>query len=90
MKRYMNCDVCGEKAVSNYQTTTLLGFISPAGHNHDDNCVNRVYICQNGHKANISKQNSCPVKDCDWVGIDECFCHKGKKVKEWPVYGDQP
>lgn len=61
---------------------TLLGYHSPEGHEHDDNCLSRTYICTNNHKISVSKRRTCPA--CDWKGKEECFCHKGKKVDEWP------
>jgi hypothetical protein len=62
--------------------STLAGYISPPGHNHNDNCQTRHYICPNGHTRKISKRNKCP--SCEWVGNDSCFCHDGLKVDEWP------
>jgi len=32
----------------------------------------------------FQSKNRCPVEGCEWVGKEECFCHTGKKVKEWP------
>lgn len=64
------------------ESTTLVGYLSPVGHNHDDNCLKRSYVCSNGHYQTLSKRRRCQV--CDWVGKEECFCHSGKKVDEWP------
>jgi hypothetical protein len=64
--------------------STCVGYMSPPGHNHDDNCVTRQYDCSCGNKVIVSKRNRCSNPDCDWVGKDECFCHEGKKVEEWP------
>ena len=64
------------------EMTTLVGFISPKGHDHDDNCLTRFYICSNNHEITISKIKKCPV--CEWTGKKECFCHRGMKVEEWP------
>ena len=82
----MKCIECDEEliATDGCEFMTLLGYPSPPGHNHDDNCRKRVYWCKNGHKQLISKRNKCPNPDCDWVGKDECFCHPGKKLEEWP------
>lgn len=60
----------------------MIGYSSPPGHDHDDNCQTCLYTCKNGHKIKLSKRNTCPA--CDWKGKEECFCHKGKKVDEWP------
>lgn len=79
------CDVCGGDLISHdLELTTMVGYASPKGHNHDDNCVRRQYTCENGHKTIISKQNRCPVVGCEWVGKTTCFCHHGIKVDEWP------
>lgn len=80
---YLTCEVCGEPM--NHRTftyETLVGYISPPGHNHDDNCKSREYRCKNNHTKRISRRNKCPA--CDWVGREDCFCHKDKKIDEWP------
>lgn len=64
------------------EMTTLVGYYSPVGHSHDDNCLKRYYVCKNGHEISIAKIRKCPT--CDWIGKKECFCHYGKKVEEWP------
>lgn len=61
---------------------TLVGYSSPPGHDHDDNCRKRVYVCADGHRTFMSKQNSCPA--CDWKGQLRCGCHEGDKVGTWP------
>jgi hypothetical protein len=61
---------------------TLVGFHSPAGHDHDDNCLWQIYTCPNGHHRKISKRRRCPK--CEWVGKESCFCHDSLKVDEWP------
>ena len=83
----MDCPECGEKlSHSNEEGTweTLVGFMSPPGHDHNDNCLTRIYRCKNWHSITLSKRRRCSNPDCDWVGKDECFCHTGKKVDEWP------
>lgn len=80
----MLCLECGEEMIANCEVTTSVGYFSPEGHNHDDNCVTRQYMCKNGHIVNISKRNKCSAKGCTWVGKESCSCHKGKKVEEWP------
>ena len=79
------CQICGKECIrAGGIVETLVAYISPSGHDHDDNCKVRQYICPDGHVTRISKQNRCPVKGCDWVGEEYCTCHPGKKVKEWP------
>lgn len=69
------------------ETKTMVGYSSPPGHNHDDNCLLRMYVCdQCGHNHKVSKRRRCPA--CDWVGKDSCFCHKGPKLDEWPRTND--
>lgn len=79
------CPECGEKMGYFGESQTLVGYFSPPGHNHDDNCQNRTYGCNNGHKITLSKRRKCSDSECDWTGKDECFCHPGKKVDEWPI-----
>ena len=80
----MICDQCEEQmAVGPWgETKTLVGYMSPPGHNHDDNCVKREYVCNNGHTKIISIRQRCPT--CDWVGKDYCGCCGGQKVDQWP------
>ena len=79
------CKQCNERMHSNGATcSTLVGYMSEPGHDHDDNCKTRYYQCKNGHGVNISKVNTCYNDDCDWTGKTECFCHTEPKVVEWP------
>ena len=83
----MECIECGEELVAceDGSCSTLVGYgPSPPGHNHDDNCVKKGYWCKNEHYQIVSKRRICPHPDCDWAGKEECFCHPGKKVDEWP------
>jgi len=77
----MKCDKCGEDMWLLSEGRTLVGYYSPPGHDHDDNCVTRYYACPNNHRQSTSKRNTCPV--CDWRGKAECFCC-GPKVDAWP------
>lgn len=78
----MNCK-CGKPFVKHYGTsTTLVGYGFLEGHDHDDNCRSRIYVCEDGHETALHKQNRCPA--CDWEGKTECFCHEGPKIREWP------
>jgi len=84
----MSCKECGEKLIYDQKGTwgTLVGYSSPSGHghDHDDNCLKRSYVCKNGHRKTVSLRRSCPA--CDWVGKADCFCHEGPKVDEWPEF----
>lgn len=81
----MICSVCDEPMTAGLVLETLVGYGRfPEGHNHDDNCRSRVYICKNGHKTWLSRRNKCPAPGCEWKGRETCFCHPGTKVDEWP------
>jgi len=81
----MKCPECGAEMKAGGVCKTLVGCGKfPPGHDHDDNCRSRVYICPNNHKLWLSRRNRCPAPGCDWKGKDECFCHSGRKVDEWP------
>jgi len=82
----MRCTICGAKLIACEDGTvsTLVGYYSPPDHDHDDNCLKRVYFCENNHAQIIAKRRRCPNPDCNWVGKEDCFCHDGKKVDEWP------
>ena len=65
------------------ESSTLMGYSSPPGHNHDDNCRKRRYTCKGcGKSVILSKRNTCHA--CDWKGKKTCFCHEGQKVDQWP------
>jgi hypothetical protein len=65
------------------ERVTLVGYTSPPGHNHDDNCLTRAFICSKGHTYKIGKRRKCNA--CNWVGMKTCSCHEGRKVDEWPT-----
>lgn len=88
----MNCR-CGKLFVCHTGTgTTLVGYYSPPGHNHDDNCRKRAYFCADGHVTRIRRVNVCQTEGCGWKGKATCFCHEGTNVDEWPdaPYSDTP
>lgn len=75
----MTCPTCGEAFVACHGGfSTLVGYYSPPGHDHDDNCRAWYYSCANGHHTLLHIRNTCPV--CDWKGKATCFCHRGEKV----------
>ena len=63
---------------------TLVGYYSPPGHDHDDNCEVRMYVCDAGHRFTVSLRKRCSAPGCDWVGRCACPCHPGLKVDAWP------
>lgn len=94
---YLNCRECGEvmrpKTMGEEwptmlgdkrfcETTTLVGFGSPAGHNHDNNCWCRLYVCSNNHEVKIGRRMECDT--CDWKGMERCGCHDYDKLNDWP------
>lgn len=82
----MKCRECDEEVRDLGRGTwqTLVGYSSPPGHNHDDNCLHSTYGCVNGHEQEVYLRRSCPNPECDWRGKATCGCHPGEKVEEWP------
>lgn len=79
------CPNCASDNISHSGTfETLVGYSSPRGHDHNDNCLKRDYQCGAcGHQWLVSKRRRCPT--CDWRGKATCFCHQGiAKVDYWP------
>jgi hypothetical protein len=77
------CPNCFDKIGHGGTGSTLVGYLSPPGHNHNDNCRKRTYVCKCGYKKTVSKINTCPT--CDWTGKEECFCCPDGKLKQWPA-----
>lgn len=62
---------------------TTVGYFSPPGHDHDDNCLRQCYQCAAGHTQFFSIRRKCPAPGCDWVGKPDCWCHRGpEKVRK--------
>jgi hypothetical protein len=81
----MNCPKCGEPGILMSEIEqTLVGYFSPPGHDHDDNCLIRHVKCKNNHWWRISLRRKCSNPNCNWKGKETCFCHQGKKLDEWP------
>lgn len=80
----MRCPTCKGPFISHGgRTETCVGYYSPPGHDHDDNCVSITFTCKQGHSTAVFLRRSCFA--CDWKGKAECWCHRGKtKVDEWP------
>ena len=76
------CPECGLETESIGYKTTLVGYVSTAGHDHDDNCRCFSFTCQKGHHFSVLPVNTCPTKGCSWRGRDSCWCHT-PQVKEW-------
>lgn len=74
-------DGCDLEAVYQGTMSTLVGYYSPEGHDHDDNCRTRLYHCGNGHETVIRVRNICRTPGCGWKGKLTCFCHPGEKVE---------
>ena len=66
----VDCPQCGVRCETNRMSITYVGYISPAGHDHDDNCRVFYFKCSNGHEFNIRVRNTCPV--CNWKGDKVC------------------
>ena len=77
------CPDCGGPWVSrDCGGTTLVGYSSPSGHDHDDNCTTYSYACSNGHHTEVSRIPRCGTEACSWVGKETCFC--SVRVPELP------
>ncbi len=82
----MNCH-CGKPLIFHGLTgSTMVGYSSPLGHNHDDNCCTRVYVCEDDHRTRIRRINTCEAAGCSWRGKKVCFCDSPSTVvvDEWP------
>jgi hypothetical protein len=81
----VNCKTCNEPLVSMGEDIwqTCVGYQSPEGHDHDDNCMSRSALCSAGHSTTIALRRNCPA--CDWRGKAECrTCGGGIKLDAWP------
>lgn len=79
------CPKCNGTMVAGGTFSTMVGYLDPSGHDHDDNCMNRKYVCGRcGHTWKVSIRRTCKVPGCEWKGKETCFCHEGKKLDEWP------
>ncbi len=82
------CQECNEQMyvdLTHGYSETLVGYFSPPGHTHDDNCRKAPATCSNGHTLSVSIIRSCPNEDCDWTGKTECFCCPDGKLESWPT-----
>lgn len=71
----LDCPQCGNSVTSFECCVTLVGYRSPEGHNHDDNCRTFHFLCPDRHQFTCRPQNTCPNPDCDWMGKETCWCH---------------
>ena len=75
------CSDCGKPMKPNEgEISTLAGYISPEGHDHNDNRRTKIYHCPEGHFKTVVKINKCHA--CNWVGRS----HEGTYlhvVEEW-------
>ena len=80
----MKCPDCGAETRHTGTFRTLVGYGHLSdGHDHDDNCLTRRYVCENQHQWTESRRRRCPKTDCGWMGKASCPCHAGPKVAEW-------
>lgn len=80
----MKCPNCRTEIKYTGESVTYIGYISPKGHDHNDNCVVRRYKCFNCRQEwSESKRNRCSTPGCGWVGKKTCGCHEGEKVDKW-------
>ena len=80
----MNCPSCKSPTVYSEESSTLVSYQSPNGHNHDDNCLKRYYACMCGRSWVESVRRQCDIPGCGWQGKRTCFCHPDEpKVEQW-------
>lgn len=78
------CPTCGGAFVQNVSSEeTCVGYFSPSGHDHDENCRIRLYRCASDHLTALAIVRRCPVPGCSWRGPTSCFCCE-RFVDEWP------
>lgn len=62
----MICE-CNTEMVTISDSSTYVAYLSPPGHDHDDNWQVVRYRCPNcGKQTELRKENKCPAVDCDW------------------------
>lgn len=66
------CRTCGTKrfVAMGFEYRTCVGYHSPPGHDHDDNCIVIPFMCENRHWHNYSWRRKCPA--CDWTSRASC------------------
>lgn len=81
----ITCATCGGPLVEKTLTMeTLVGYSSPHGHDHDDNCRVATYYCAVKHGTKPAQRRRCAAAGCGWVGKATCSCHPGVKVDALP------
>jgi hypothetical protein len=66
------CPVCGYVRSSDDYSETMVGFFSPKGHDHDDNCRKFRFRCKDSHGYIVRVRNTCPTEGCNWKGKENC------------------
>jgi len=74
---------CGKEVRLLETFSTLVGYHSPEGHNHDGNCAREYWACEDKHRYVAHPRRSC--EKCDWQGVKKCWCHFGEKYEGTPV-----
>lgn len=88
MNRLWNCPECGGRIVrqeGGTYATQMRGFTSTPGHNHDPNCMSRVYWCENEHRFEVPLRRRCADPHCNWAGPEAYPELDQPAVDEWPV-----
>ncbi len=65
-----NCPICSVSLESDNCMSTMVGYYSEPGHDHDNNCRKFYFDCGCGCKFKVRVQNTCPT--CDWKGKEVC------------------
>lgn len=81
---------CAPFIAASDQCETTVGYFSPDGHEHDDNCLTQAFRCANGHTVRGSIQRSCSTVGCDWKGKRDCCGYdRGPKWTYWPLVASE-
>lgn len=71
-----DCNKCGKPLTFAGIESTLVGYMSPEGHSHDDNCKSAIRGCKDckwvGEKSWRPFRNFCKDPECDWQGREYC------------------
>lgn len=81
MKRAICPECKSDEVQTNGSFQTCVGFLSPPGHDHNNNCNITEFSCRDCDYAwKHAKRRRCPHPDCDFVTKETCFCFEGKAV----------
>lgn len=62
------CPKCNASCFRKGYSSTYCGYISPPGHDHDNNERDFEMKCVCGNEFSVRVINTCPNHNCDWEG----------------------